>query len=500
MEISKIKLGLNEYGIKDEVARQQIIATYKDCGSVEEGFLYDVLQGNYQKINCLSDLSVVIVGESIIGTIVTLQIQNENNYCVIYGDRIIVHASGNYVIRFIKTQTDWQIIGVVNKDLGQEFISNQRFEELSKTVSDNKNKLNNLNVPTKTSEIVNDSGYVTSEDVPTKTSELQNDSNFVTASNVPTKVSDLENDSGYVTSSYIPTNVSDLTNDAGYITSGDVPKRLSEFTNDVGYLTTEREPLYLADKPKIALKSEIPTVPTKVSDLTNDRGYITSESDPIYLKDKPNIALKSEIPTKTSDLTNDSDFVTSSDIPTIPTKTSDLTNDSDFVTSSDIPTIPTKTSDLTNDSGYITSESDPIYLEDKPNIALKSEIPTKVSHLENDSNFVTSSDIPKNTSELTNDSGYITLDDLSSYNEVTSIQFADYTHFKCTVPQTNIQLNLTQITDTVCVFTTGDTVEYTVSFVDGMNVNKPFEFEPNKTYIVAIDHYLVVWNEVVEGE
>lgn len=452
MEISKIKLGLNEYDIKDKIARQQIIATYKDCGSVEEGFLYDVLQGNYQKINCLSDLSVVIVGESIIGTIVTLQIQNENNCCVIYGDRIIVHASGNYVIRFIKTQTDWQIIGVVNKDLGQEFISNQRFEELSKTVSDNKNKLNNLNVPTKTSEIVNDSGYVTSEDVPTKTSELQNDSNFVTASNIPTKVSDLENDSDFVTSSYIPTNVSDLTNDIGYITSGDIPKRLSEFTNDVGYLTTEREPLYLADKPKIALKSEIPTVPKKVSELQNDSG-----------------------------------FVTSSEIPNFPTKVSDLQNDSGYITSSDIPTVPTKTSDLENDSGFVTS----------------SNVPTKTSDLTNDSDFVTSGDIPSvpiNVSDLNNDSGYITLYDLSQYYQVDSIQFSDYTHYKCTVPQTYIELYLTQIPDTVCVFTTGDTIEYTVSFQEGMNVNKPFEFQPNKTYAIAIDHYLVVWNEVVTGE
>ena len=43
--------------------------------------------------------------------------------------------------------------------------------------------------------------------------------------------------------------------------------------------------------------------------------------------------------------------------PSIPTKTSDLTNDSGYITSSDIPSIPTKTSDLTNDSGFITSSA-----------------------------------------------------------------------------------------------------------------------------------------------
>jgi hypothetical protein len=60
------------------------------------------------------------------------------------------------------------------------------------------------------------------------------------------------------------------------------------------------------------------------------------------------------IPTLTSELTNDSGFITSADIPPIPTLTSELTNDSGFITSADIPPIPTLTSELTNDSGFIT--------------------------------------------------------------------------------------------------------------------------------------------------
>ena len=47
-------------------------------------------------------------------------------------------------------------------------------------------------------------------------------------------------------------------------------------------------------------------------------------------------ALGDEIPTKTSDLENDSGYITSADIPPIPTKTSDLTNDSGFLTEDDI--------------------------------------------------------------------------------------------------------------------------------------------------------------------
>ena len=95
--------------------------------------------------------------------------------------------------------------------------------------------------------------------------------------------------------------------------------------------------------------------------MNNDSGFITSSALSGYASenyvDGKIDEVEGDIPTKTSDLTNDSDFITSSDIPTVPTKTSDLTNDSGFITSADIPTIPTKTSDLNNDSGFITSSA-----------------------------------------------------------------------------------------------------------------------------------------------
>lgn len=76
--------------------------------------------------------------------------------------------------------------------------------------------------------------------------------------------------------------------------------------------------------------------------------------------------------------------------------------------------VPTKTSDLSNDSGYITNEVLDSY-------ATKEELPTKVSQLENDSKFINESaldgyaktaDIPTKTSQLDNDSGYITANDV----------------------------------------------------------------------------------------
>ena len=49
------------------------------------------------------------------------------------------------------------------------------------------------------------SAVASAGDIPTKTSQLQNDSGFVTSASVPTKTSQLQNDSGFITSSSLPT-------------------------------------------------------------------------------------------------------------------------------------------------------------------------------------------------------------------------------------------------------------------------------------------------------
>ena len=118
-------------------------------------------------------------------------------------------------------------------------------------------------------------------------------------------------------------------------------------------------------------------------------GYLTDGHNKISV---PNIASKSEIPTKTSQLTNNSGFVTSTELATKqdklvagtgitidennvisssgggggPVNWSDILNKPTFATVatsgsyndlSDKPTIPTTTGELTNDSGFITSAS-----------------------------------------------------------------------------------------------------------------------------------------------
>ena len=61
-------------------------------------------------------------------------------------------------------------------------------------------------------------------------------------------------------------------------------------------------------------------------------------------QDKGDYALKSDVPTKTSELTNDSGFVRSVDVPSVPDKVSELENDSGYITDSAL-------------SGYATTSS-----------------------------------------------------------------------------------------------------------------------------------------------
>lgn len=118
----------------------------------------------------------------------------------------------------------------------------------------------------------------------------------------------------------------------------------------------------------------------------------------------------------------------------VPTKTSDLTNDSGFITASDIPTIPTKTSQLTNDSGFVTNSAigkgtltiqknganvATFGANQSENATANISVPTKTSDLTNDSGFVTSADVPSKTSDLTNDSGFLTKNNIVAGDNVT---------------------------------------------------------------------------------
>ena len=140
----------------------------------------------------------------------------------------------------------------------------------------------------------------------------------------------------------IPSKTSDLTNDSGFLSS--IP---SEYVTD-----TELQSA-LSDKVD---SSDLATVATTgdYDDLTDKPTLATVATSGSYndLLNKPSI------PTKTSDLQNDSGFITSVPVSSVNGKTGAVNlNASDVGALPDNTAIPTKTSDLQNDSNFVSDSS-----------------------------------------------------------------------------------------------------------------------------------------------
>ncbi len=149
----------------------------------------------------------------------------------------------------------------------------------------------------------------------------------------------------------IPTLTSDLTNDSGFIDK-DV-NNLTNYTlsSNLSEVATSGDYEDLNNKPSI---------PTKTSDLTNDSGFVDKD-----VNDLTNYTKTSDLATvATSGSYND--LSNKPSIPTVNNATLTIQKNGSTVetftanASSNVTaniTVPTKTSDLTNDSGFISSAS-----------------------------------------------------------------------------------------------------------------------------------------------
>ena len=200
-------------------------------------------------------------------------------------------------------------------------------------------------LPTKTSQLENDSGFINGDDVPTKTSQLQNDSDFATNASVDEKIG--------VVSSSIPTKVSQLVNDSEFTDKNFVNSSIA--TNTANFKGTFNN------------ESEFPTEATNNDYLfwntVDENGntiykrykYIASTSTWTYEYTLNNSSFTAE----QWATINGGPYASTTDIPT---KTSQLNNDSDFATNASVDekiggvtsSIPTKTSQIENDAGYTT--------------------------------------------------------------------------------------------------------------------------------------------------
>ena len=198
---------------------------------------------------------------------------------------------------------------------------------------------------------------------------------------IPDKTSQLDNDSGYITNSAL----------TDYAKKTEIPTKTSELTNDSGYITnTALEPY-----------AKTVDIPTKTSQLNNDSGYITANDVPVKSVDgATGNVVTNAVKTTTQTLT---DAQKQQARTNIGAGTSSF--DGDYNSLTNKPTIPTKTSQLTNDSGFITNAALTGY-------AKTTDIPTKTSQLDNDSHYITASEAPVQSVNTKTGAVVLTQDDV----------------------------------------------------------------------------------------
>lgn len=187
-------------------------------------------------------------------------------------------------------------------------------------------------IPTRVSQLSNDSNYqseseVDSKDavviakIPTKVSQLTNDSKYLTegevVAKIPTRVSQLSNDNGYALKEEIPTKMSQLTNDESYTSEAQVDSKNNEVKDLIpakattfGYdILTGKAVLYNSKGERL-MEISLPYIPKNVGSFTNDAGY--AKETEVASRDE---AVLAKIPTKVSQLDNDSGYVSEGAVP-----------------------------------------------------------------------------------------------------------------------------------------------------------------------------------------
>lgn len=222
-------------------------------------------------------------------------------------------------------------------------------------------------IPTKTSELDNDSGFIDSSaldgyakttDIPTRTSQLTNNSGFITVNDVPVK--SVDGSTGTVVTNAVKTTSQSLTNEQKTQARTNIGAGTSSFDGNYESLSNK------------------PTIPTQTSQLENNSGFITASDIPVKSVNSKtgNVVLTADDVGALPDTTviptvNDATLDVQRNGVSVGTFTANASTDktininvptkaSDIGALPDTTSIPTKTSDLTNDSGYITSDDVPV--------------------------------------------------------------------------------------------------------------------------------------------
>jgi hypothetical protein len=166
-----------------------------------------------------------------------------------------------------------------------------------------------------------------------------------------------------------------------FVLKSELPTKLSEFTNDVNFITNESLVGYakvsdvneqLSEKLDIVSYESDKETFAKINNVYTkeeaDSKFLTEHQDISGLATKVELEeVSNSIPTKVSDIENDSNFISTSDVDE---KLSEYTKSSEFATVATsgsyddlenkpiIPVVPENVSVFTNDAGYLTEHQD----------------------------------------------------------------------------------------------------------------------------------------------
>ncbi len=221
-------------------------------------------------------------------------------------------------------------------------------------------------------------------------------------------------------------------------------------------------------------KKATATLPSKTSELTNDSGFITTAAVPKNVSELTNdsgFITTAALPTKVSQLENDAKFITAEDVPAVPTNVSAFTNDAGYITASQVPAIPTKVSELTNDKGYLVASDVANKVDKVPGKQLSTEdfttpLKNKLIGISGDSNVL---NVTVNYT-------------IQSYTAIASEQQTTKKKFYADVPCAKSKTNMN------CDITPADSVEDTglLTYAEPMEgkVRCYFMDEPTEAYTV----------------
>ena len=289
-----------------------------------------------------------------------------------------------------------------------------------------------------TSVVTNNIAYVI---VPTKTSELQNNSGFLTSETDPTVPSivktisqaDIINWNNKQNALVSGTNIKTINNES-LLGSGNINIEGNTYTAGTGIDITNN--VISNEITSYNDLTDLPTIPEKVSDLINDLDFVSENelSEVAFTGSYASLSNVPTIPESTSELINDSNFVTSSEVST-EIQTAISTKQDTLVSGTNIKTVNNNsllgsgnisisggnatdvqingTSIVNNDVANIITES--TYNSSTNKIATINDIPTTTSELTNDSNFAV-------TNANNNFSANQTFNDGITTNNTTNLQ------------------------------------------------------------------------------